>query len=67
MVSGTDHQHRYRHLRTEDGPPVRGEAGATGGKVDVFYCEVCLLYRRVQDEAADQAAQPFRWTHPPSG
>jgi hypothetical protein len=66
MVSGTDHQHRSRHLRTEDGPPVPGEAGTTGGKVDVFYCEVCLLYRRVPDETAEQATQPFRWTHPPS-
>jgi hypothetical protein len=67
MVSGTDHQHRYRHLRTEDAAPVRGEAVATSGKVDVFYCEVCLLYRRVQDEAAEQTPQPFRWTRPPSG
>jgi len=67
MVSGSDHQHRYRHLRTEDAAPVHEEAGATGGKVDVFYCEVCLLYRRVPDETAEQTAQPFRWTHPPGG
>ena len=61
MVSGTDHQHRYRYLRTEDVAPVHGEAGSASGKVDVFYCEVCLLYRRVPAEAAEQAAQPFRW------
>ena len=66
MVSGTDHQHRYRYLRTEEGPPTCEEGSALRGKVDVFYCEVCLLYRRVPDETADQAAQPFRWAHPPN-
>ena len=66
MVSGTDHQHRYRYLRTEDGAPTAGESSATSGQVDVFYCEVCLLYRRVQGEAAGQPSQPFRWTHTPN-
>jgi hypothetical protein len=65
MVSGTDHQHRYRHLRTEEGRQVRGETIATGGKVDVFYCEVCLVYRRVPEETAEQPSQPFGWMEKP--
>jgi hypothetical protein len=66
MVSGTDHQHRYRHLRTEEDPHAQGEAPASGGEVDVFYCEVCLQYRRVQASATTQPPQPFAWMRNPS-
>jgi hypothetical protein len=66
MVSGTDHQHRYRHLRTEDSPQPEGEAGTTSaGKVDVFYCEVCLQYQRVQASATTQPPHPFSWMRAP--
>jgi hypothetical protein len=68
MVSGTDHQHRYRHLRTEEEPRGQGEATATGGggKVDIFYCEVCLVYRWVPDETAEQSSRPFAWMQKPN-
>ena len=67
MVSATDHQHRYRYLRTEDGPPVRDEGGAQRGTVDIFYCVACLQYRRVYPEALEPPPQPMGWPQPPSG